>query len=400
MKILILSDIHGVSSNLRTAPSPHGYKGRSGGFFNVEERSDYKNPVLGIHQVLEDQKNEIDLLLCLGDIAHQAKQLPLIAVWRDIHDLADRLRIPNVLAVTGNHDIPSRSVDSSGAESIVDYLKSIYPYFPMGNCRNFNLEYFADGLAAIEIQNCLVIGLNTCSMHGYGCEEAEIIYEKGSITTRMIEKCNKIIHHSSCNHVVVAMHHNPVSLNNHPNLAASVPSGEEFLSQLASHNKNILVVHGHTHTVSIRKFDNSRRSPVIFSSASLCAYPATSEETTYSNQFHIVDFDTQIDSSTSGTIYSWERSENCWRKSPRSHMPYEVILGNSVDPAIVAKKLLDIRNEFVIDERRLKELAPELRYTDTSTIDEVNEILRPSGYRIIISAGGTIQGLIIEESSK
>lgn len=397
MKILIVSDIHGMSKELRSLPSGHGYAGIGGSFFDVENRNKTKNPVLGIGQALRSEVDDIELLLCLGDIAHQAKKLPLLTVWRDLHDLAEELVIPSVISVIGNHDLPSRATSSSDAEGIVEYLPSLNPKFPSNN-DSFNTEYFAYGVAATEIDGILVIAINTCRIHGYGfgAEPSKEIFERGSLSTDMIERCENLIEETMCTHTLIAMHHHPLSISENDEQEKVIENGHSFLDKMASLDSNILIVHGHTHTVKVTPFNELANGPIIFSSASLCALPITSESTDFSNQFHIVDYDTSILSRTIGTIYSWEYGSKGWERSPRSHMPYEVRFGETINIDVLSEQILDIRGERVISGERLKELVPSVKYLDAAQTIALNILLEPKGIQVVVSAG-RLQGLVFEE---
>ena len=100
-----MSDLHAMSKEIHALEG--GYSGESGSILKAEDRSKRTNPVLGIATALKNYPETIDLMLCLGDITHQAKQLPLIVTWRDIYDLSVELDIPELIGVVGNHDVLS-----------------------------------------------------------------------------------------------------------------------------------------------------------------------------------------------------------------------------------------------------------------------------------------------------
>ncbi|WP_162791997.1 hypothetical protein [Pseudosulfitobacter sp. DSM 107133] len=99
MKFLIISDVHAISEELSKLPDGHGYHGEDGSGFRIEHRTKSSNRILALGDCLNDQAGQIDVLVCLGDFAHQAKKLVLLQVWHDLHEVAQRLKIPMVIGI-------------------------------------------------------------------------------------------------------------------------------------------------------------------------------------------------------------------------------------------------------------------------------------------------------------
>ena len=279
-----------------------------------------------------------------------------------------------------------------------EFLQSISPSFP-SKSEAFNTYYFAHGVASAEFGDCLLVTLDTCRAHGlgYSADVTKEIFEVGTLTSSMIEKTIDFATNSSCSHVVIAMHHHPMKVRgDDDDHEAHIANGEAFLNALQSTGKNVLVLHGHKHLVEVKHANDDVNSPVVFSSSSLCAYPYTPNQTDFSNQFHIVEFDTSVTSNPCGTIYSWDRGAQSWIKSKRPHMPFEVPFGISPDLKQVASEIIALENVTFSDRETLINNIPGLKYVKINQIDQLNIMLKDTGKKLIQNSGA-ITGMIYEE---
>lgn len=397
MKILILSDIHAMSRELEKLDG--GYAGPSGGILRAEDRTPVDNQILAIEDVLLEFGQDIDLTLCLGDLTHQAKQLPLMAAWADIHTISANLGIENVIGIVGNHDVMSRASTHSEVEAITDFLQSISPSFPSGD-EEFNRTYFATGVASIELGACELVCLNTSRTHGlgFGQELTAEVFEKGSLTANMVGSVVDIVKQSDKGHVVVAMHHHPIPVTDRDDDNDQMRRGEQLLERLSNSGKRVLLLHGHKHYVKCHSFGAGANAVPILSAASLCAYPFDNEQTHFSNQFHVVEFDTAETQVARGRILSWDWAANRWVESTRAHMPAEVYFGAAPDLNEIATRLREFElAAFAAIDELLAEI-PSLKYIQLSDLEAINEALRDSGRRLVV-VSSKVSGMIYEEDA-
>lgn len=395
MRILLVSDIHAMSRDIEKLD---GYPGPSGGILRVEDRNSRTNPILAIPTALEGDEGDIDLLLCLGDLTHQAKQLPLMAAWHDIHEISKSLIVPEVVGIIGNHDVQSRADTVLDIDTQTDFLRKIKPPFPSSD-NAFNDHYFAYGVASKTIGNCLLVALDTCKTHGLGytSETAKEIFERGTLTDGMLEKTIELINNAEVNHVVVAMHHHPIAVTDSDEEPEDeIARGTALLDALLRSDKNIIVLHGHKHYVKVQSHSRDSNSLTVFSSASLCAYPFIESDTHFSNQFHLVEFDTTVSDKAMGKILSWDWGANRWEKSSRPHMPAIVHFGETPDLVDIIRHLSRLPVTPFIESEQLLELIPQLKYVTSSNITEINLAMSVSGRRLI-TAASQITGMIYEE---
>lgn len=397
MKFLIVSDIHAVSEDLIDLPSGTGYFGPLGSDFIIENRTVYKNRIMALKTCLQEYCGEIDALLCLGDFAHQSKKLVMLQVWNDLHHVAKHLNIDNVIGITGNHDIASRVEDVEQAETRTDFLKLISPTFPSKNSI-FNNEYNLHGIGAMELGDCLLLAFDTCRLHGLGMDDAvsQKIWSIGNLSDDMIQRALNKINSSSLEHIFLIMHHHPIKVDEVADQEYdNMKLGPLLLEKLGESGKNCVLVHGHKHMVDLKFSPVGSRPAIILSAASLAAYPYQGQGTHYSNQFHILEFDTDIKNHPDIKVLSWDWGASKWEKSKKYSMPHTRKLGKPTNLEQIFQRLKDINITTSILKKDLLAEIPEIDYLSNYDIDELNRRLDSCGRKIAHSQS-EIVALIFE----
>lgn len=395
VRFLIISDIHAMSEDLEQLG---GYVGRPGGRLRVEYRDKIKNLVLAIPSSLQDFRCKIDGLICLGDIAHQAKRLPLLQTWTDINQIAADLNIPQVLSVTGNHDKLSRAEDADKIEEMITYLQALYPMFPSPNLV-FSEHYHTHGYAHLEIEKCGIICIDTCKLHGLGGENVGEILGRGHLTNDAIEKTCALIKASDCHHYIIAMHHHPVRLDPIKDSDYDqIKNGEIFIQELKKTGKKLIIVHGHKHCVSLTQANTQHGDPIVFSASSLAAYPYRDAEPYFTNMFHVLEIDLDNKGKMCGNIYTWNWSGRAWEKSKDSKMPYQQSFGIIPNILNITSQIESISFTSFLSKDELLRAVPEIEFVSSVQIDLINENLSKgkSGYNVLITPLGEIKGVTVE----
>lgn len=319
------------------------YAGRSGSKLFIEDRTADKNCLLAIVDALESWKGSIDLLLCLGDLAHQAKKAVTMCVWADLQHVATSLEIPRVAAVTGNHDIASRP-DTFQNEQPSQFLRHLRPPFPYPTAL-ISEEYTLHSYAYTDVGNMALVLVDTCSLHGYGGSKADDIYNKGHIAGATIRSIVHRLKNSAAHFYLVAMHHHPQRVDQlaDPDYD-QIPDGDMLLDELSKLTMPGIIVHGHKHLVSLRRAGASTNAPWLFSASSLAANAYENMERYFSNQFHLVEIERPInESAIRGKILSWEWAANHWAESENEVMRHRVGFGarrSVADIAVEVAKLV------------------------------------------------------------
>lgn len=396
MKFLIVSDIHAISGDLFKAKA---YGDSRPSYCDVESNSTSENPLLSIPDCLETYKGKIDGLLCLGDLAHQAKRLPFLATWQRLHEVALQLEIPTILGVTGNHDKASRASDESDLE-MQDYGKFISPSFPSSD-EEFNQSYYAEGIAGLDIGDARVICLDTCRLHGLGGNEFQSVFSIGAISQPMIDEASKLAKATDLSTVVIMMHHHPDKV--HPQYDVDddvMTKGKPLLEALSTINKKIIVLHGHKHMVAVNYIPGYQSDIPILSAASLSCLPYSGDHELSANQFHIIDLDvTGKSPQKTGEIISWEWHVSRWKPSKKDYMTHVVPIGKKADTTEIVRQLRALSPTTFLQKDELLSAIPEIEFATKAQIEEINEHFESDSKQISIwmDSGGRLKGLQYEE---
>lgn len=394
MRFIVVSDIHCISKELNAAQG--GYAGPQGSSFFIEERIPSRNPIMAIEQAVSDFHGRIDAILCLGDMAHQSKRLPMLQAWTDLHELGRRLGIADIIGITGNHDLLSRVDSIEDAENRTDFLKSINPRFPNQD-ETFSASYFQNGVAAKEFERCLVVAVDTCRWHGLGKDDkvSQKIWEIGHVSDSMKQEILQQIHASSRDHVVIMMHHHPIKVDDILDMDTDeMSSGAQLLADIGNTSKNCIVLHGHKHQVNIKRYSKGLKPPIIFSSATFSAHPYPRQTTGFYNQFHILEVDADKSHFPSGVVYSWNWAATTWAKSKLDIMPFRQAFGPEISLETLAADLAGVALTSRVTRDDLVRSCPNLEFLPMSQFDDLNEILVKQYRRMLVSYQSTIQAMI------
>jgi len=397
MKILVISDIHGLSRDLENS---NGYAGSTGGGLYVEDRSKSKNRLLAVSEPLLESNNQPDIILILGDLAHQAKDLPARQIWSDVHQIAGELEVSKdrVFGVTGNHDVISRA-EKIEEISRADYLTNFEPKHPNSD-NSFTESYINEGVAACELDQCNVICVNTCVLHGLGGVDAYKIAQKGHITPVMIDKIEQHIRSSEAQYHLLVMHHHPRRLNEiiDPDYDA-MENGSELLEMISQLNRHVLLLHGHKHLVNLEPIRQDNSNSWIFSASSLAAPAYPKMENFFTNQCHLIDLTNCTVDDFKGYIYSWDWNVGKkWSKANKHIMPYKSAFGKIVDVQEIAKKLIDLPVIGFYSASELFDQIPELEYSPPNILSDIEAYLdeREECVTLVFSKG-YLEGLTQQE---
>lgn len=392
MKYLILSDIHSTSGDLENLKA---YGPNKVSNCDIESKDTAKNPLLGIPSAANDHRGDIDGVLCLGDLAHHAKKLPLQETWRTIHQIAGELDVGLVLGVTGNHDVASRPEEFEELEKI-RYVRDIQPLFPSSD-GPFNDNYFLDGVAAMEKDNATIICIDTCRLHGYGGAAKSEVFSVGNLTDEMISKVVKYANDANSSHILVLMHHHPEPVDEIFDTDADAMSrGRQLLIALRAISKPVFLLHGHKHMVKLKYAPGHNDPIMLLSAASLCCLPYSVEHQLAANQFHILEIhENPGEFGERGRLLSWEWRVNAWKPSHQPYMPYEMTIGKHPELSGIREKLKTIPLVGFMHRSELLSQVPDLVFANAQELDDLNRDLAICG-RSIHHTSGQIKGLLYE----
>lgn len=390
IRALVLSDIHALSRDLKAC---NGYAGSTGSKLYIEDRSLDKNSILAISSALKEYKGTIDFLICLGDLAHQAKQTVLMCVWSDIYRLAYQLEIDLVCAVTGNHDVASRPEDFKSAVP-AHHLTLIHPSFPCSETL-VSEEYNLRSYAKYEHDQLCLILIDTCTLHGYGGTDVSSIYRRGHLSGEIIEKIASTISSSPCIFYIVAMHHHPRRVIATDGDNDAIENGDLLLEKLTSTGKPGIILHGHKHVVSLSQTGSGLNQPWVLSASSLAANAYENMERYFSNQFHILEIERPLKSmGIRGKLFTWEWAANTWIKSDNHMMHHDVGFGASRSMFDIANDLETMVTTGFFSKNDVAKTIPDIDYLTMSQIEELHNLLGARSIDALYHQSSALSGFI------
>jgi len=331
LKIAIASDLHAHSSD-----------GESPSYLDVRDSENLPNlnPLAGLKHLIAEEGLKADLLLCPGDLGHQANSVGIAYSWKALHSLGLLLEADLVTATAGNHDIDSRYLgDDHSPEHI---LKGLEPPFPLSD-ETLADKYWGRAFAIIDQEQYRLVILNSSAYHG----NATIVKNFGRIdrqTLGDLEKEFKRRGKKSIN--ILLCHHHPQQ---HSELGLGeedyMRQGQLLLDLLGSGNYgDWIVIHGHKHHPKITYAAGGTNSPVIFAAGSLSSKIFLPASSVARNQFYIMTVDAGHFPSMGcvGTVKAWDWAQGTgWIPSGEdSGLPAQFGFGTRSNVNILADEVM------------------------------------------------------------
>lgn len=314
MRIAVLSDLHGFSSDARRASDGKSVLPPSLIDFSAPVRKPNIDPLAGFIKLFETGEiDPPDLLIVGGDLGDKADTNAIKSVWRDLSSLANKYPSINLVATCGNHDLDTRhkqnKFDPRG------FLRTLDPGFPfpdtVGNRINI-LEYWANNYSLLEDDKYRVLNINSCAFHGFGLD-AEPELERGrvsEITLDSIEEQLKLVVKAAPQKQNICLFHHhirPVSTDVFDD--TSTMKGSERLADILSKPSlgEWLIIHGHRHRSNLF-CAGGNSAPIVLSCASFAATRTGDEHNPCPNQFYLVeleDVEPGEIARVAGTVRAW-----------------------------------------------------------------------------------------------
>lgn len=389
IKILLMSDIH-VSRNLEHENDTYLlFKDGSCSFADKLKKK------------ISEHKNEIDILICPGDITNKACETSFKVGWDLLNDFKNELNAKYMFCVPGNHDHKSRKNKETFDPK--HHLQFIKPDFPFQN-KSSNTNFWAWHWCHTEIDeiNTNIFSINTSAYHGYGDE-----CEHGRISNNTITQINDFIASKNFNkrafNIIICHHHpRPMEYTGPNDDGEYIQGGSTLLKMLEeSLIDNWLIIHGHRHFGEIH--DGTNTGPITFSAGSLSAKLYDAEENETSNQFYVLELDYEKTNETDrihGTYKTFEWAKKNWVPSNVKNLPHKGGFGSTMTPKAIAKKIEKIVNQqtppfLKLDDpsgtEEINKIKEELKFISQRNFNRVLDNLRSSGYRVLESNSNIVE---------
>jgi hypothetical protein len=251
------------------------------------EQQPENHPIAGLLDAIKKDGISANVLLCPGDLGHQACPESVRYGWATLQQIREALKAKHVIGTAGNHDLDSRYLH--GNPDAAQTLKNLVPQFP---CAKQILadQYWARDHTILEVPPAAIVILNSSAHHG----KAENEKNHGRVTKDVL---------SSLRAAMPALARFPIKIllcHHHPhqhaelNLGAAdvMENGQQLLDLLAADASGTwLVIHGHKHHPKLSYAAGGSNSPIVLASGSLCSDLFLELQTAARNQFHVITFD-------------------------------------------------------------------------------------------------------------
>lgn len=182
-----------------------------------------------LRAVLEHYQNgdwRADIVMVTGDLIQDDS----ILAYEKFCELLSTLALP-VYCVPGNHDVR-------------ESMRAALAKDPFHYC------------ASVELNNWLLVGIDSCAAGRAG----------GLITQRELARLDKAIAKSTAPHVMVCLHHPPVTMGSAWLDTVGLDNGDEFLQRVSASGKVKLAIFGHVH----QEYDSTLGALRILGTPSTC----------------------------------------------------------------------------------------------------------------------------------
>jgi Calcineurin-like phosphoesterase len=334
--VAVASDLHAY------AKLPENHQRPSHLSISTGEQQPENHPIAGLVELIKRDEVSANVLLCPGDLAHQACPECIRYGWTTLQQIQEALKAKHLLGTAGNHDLDSRYLH--GNPDAAQTLKNLSPQFPCAKAPLAN-QYWARDYTIVELPPAVIVILNSSAHHGHGENEKN----HGRITKDVLSSLRAGMPALATFPIKILLCHHHPHQHSELNLGAIdvMENGQQLLDLLAADSSGTwLVIHGHKHHPKISYAAGGGNSPIVFASGSLCSDLFLELQTAARNQFHIITFDLDAMQRLGlvGRIRSWYWQYGMgWAPAKRgTGLPMECGFGFRGRPGVMAEEIRSI----------------------------------------------------------
>jgi predicted phosphodiesterase len=403
--VVVVSDLHATSK-------PPGDAAGSW-LTTTTPRNPTDHPLVGLRKHLTDLPDEVDLILCAGDICDKADEPALVMAWTDLVSIANDTGA-RLVATAGNHDLDSRLQHDLDPRGV---LYDLEPPFPALDEVSRD-EYWAKNYTIIDgppshddpsVRRWRVVTVNSSAFHGYtGAEGPELAH--GRVSPRTSRRLQLDLEKRDPAHLNILLVHHHLEQLPHVDLAdeSKIRDGEQ-LAALLDATSPWVVIHGHKHRARILFAHGEGSSATIFAAGSMSAYPYGQVAAAgVTNQAYILRFadetvleEYQLGVACEFTSISWIPDRGWKLANSDFGLPGKGGFGWRADPKSLATKLrkaLQTAKATKLSFADMLALEPRLRYLSPAAVDALKMQLERQKPSITLSRTehGLIESIAIE----
>jgi len=267
------------------------------------------HPVQSLIEFINKDQNDLfkcNYLICPGDITHQVDIQGFLSGWEFIKEIGELLKVEDVIATLGNHDVDSRY---SLSEDVFNIARSLEVRgFPFSN-KELIRDFWSDGFCIYEGEFARVLVVN--SVHFHTNEDQAV---KGKFDKKQRESLRNKLELLNDEKIQIALfHHPPIpQTENESKEGDYINEGDQLLNLLEDFKFDI-ALHGHKHEPRLRFTSGGENIFPIFSSGSFSIVNPNVVGGTY-NTFHIIKLNKKLGKRACGQIITCEYLPNHgWR---------------------------------------------------------------------------------------
>jgi len=366
-------------------------------------------PMSDLDQLIASNNLTADYLLLPGDTANRANADGLRYGWRRAHAVATALGA-RLIATAGNHDVVTRS-PSSDKWSL---LKGLLPSFPSGDLA-IDRQYWEKGWCVVEEADHRILVLDsTADFPDYPAanptDDAELEHyfaaiNKGGLKANVEDDIEDYFANAPAKLNIAIVHHHPLEHQIPDFLRDSYGAmrrGGELVQTLTNTHRagRWLIIHGHKHIPQLASATSvSANGPIVLCAGSLGAKIWDPVNTVARNQFHILEMESDPNSSIVGLAgsiesYTWGMGMG-WYFSERkgSGLPGRAGFGNAVAPRDLLSRIDRVVPSLPGHFMRYEDLlahVPELPYVMPLDEDALESMAPSFGLSIMRGKNGQI----------
>lgn len=359
-----------------------------------------QQPLTDLVNYVVEKGLSVDWLICPGDLANRSNQTGKSYGWKRLHDLSTALSAKGVFATPGNHDLVTHSkVDDPSKD-----LRLLNPSFPSGRDAQ-DTAFWQNGFSLWDDDPAArILNINSCfefPPHPGDDVEDEVKAEhllqldRGSFSRSIESAIKPVLDGLSEKPInILLCHHHPVEherLDLFKDTYGPMDRGGELI-QLLENSANAgrwVIIHGHKHIPLLSTSGGSSNAPLLLCSASLGGKLWHPIVTVTKNQFHIVEFDTDVVpglARTRGTVrsYMWGYGAGWQSAQPLSGLPANCGFGVVHDFRDLAAQIRHQLSSNALEFASWQQLCaslPAMRYQGPKDLELLEDELDSIGLR-------------------
>lgn len=316
-----------------------------------------KHPVEALLSLIREKDLRADVVMCPGDLAHQASTDGFAAAWLELREIARAVGAGSLLSTLGNHDVASRKAGSDP----FSIAKRIHSEFPLP-VAGANDQFWSQGCALHVMSDAVdVVVLNTAHDH-----YSETAARSGTFGDSQVHALNTLLSTTAGRALRIALlHHHPLLHSVAGFDSADVlSSGDQVLDVLAANGVSV-VIHGHKHHPRLKRDLHGGNTLYVFAAGSLSAY-LNQLSTRTRNVCHFVDLAIAASGHLHGRIRTWEYNyAKGWNPTSVRSAEFPHVASFGPLPAGLMDRITELFVESGVDLLYAKDLygrVPELRH--------------------------------------